>query len=79
MDRVGRINPLTSSLPRYNPTGYFLLGLCDTPVDSLVELRALINSAVASVTPLMLENTRHEIEYRLDILQATNSAHIEKY
>jgi hypothetical protein len=27
----------------------------------------------------MLENTRREIEYRLNILQATNGIHVEKY
>jgi hypothetical protein len=48
-------------------------------VGSVVELRARINNAVASVTPQMLENTWREIEYRLGILQATNGAHIEKY
>jgi hypothetical protein len=37
-------------------------------VGSVVELRARINSAVASVTPQMLENTWREIEYRLGIL-----------
>jgi hypothetical protein len=37
-------------------------------IDSLVELRARINIAVASVTPQMLENTQREIEYCLDIL-----------
>jgi hypothetical protein len=84
MDRAGRINPLTFSLPRYNPNGFFFWGyvidqIFSPKVDSLVELRARINSAVASVTPLMLENTRREIEYRLNILQATNGIHVEKY
>jgi hypothetical protein len=31
MDRGGRINPLVSSLTQYNPTGLFLLGLCEGP------------------------------------------------
>jgi hypothetical protein len=38
-----------------------------------------INSAVASVKPQMLENTWREIEYRLDILRATNGAQIDMY
>jgi hypothetical protein len=45
----------------------------------VVQLLARINSAVASVTPQMLENTWREIQYLLDILRATNSAHIEVY
>jgi hypothetical protein len=32
-----------------------------------------------NVTPRMLENTWREIENRLDILRATNGAHIERY
>jgi hypothetical protein len=48
-------------------------------VGSADELRAQIIHAVASVTPHMLENTRHEIEYRLDILQVTDGTHIEKH
>jgi hypothetical protein len=43
-------------------------------VFSVVELSARINSSVASVTTQMLE-----IEYRLDILLATNGANVEKY
>jgi hypothetical protein len=50
-----------------------------TKVGSVVELRARINNAVASVTPQMLENTWREIEYRLDILRTTNGAYIEMY
>jgi hypothetical protein len=38
-------------------------------VGSVVLLYAGISSAVASVTPQMLENTWHEIEYRLDICE----------
>jgi hypothetical protein len=48
-------------------------------IGSVVELRARINNAVASVTPQMLENTWGEIQYRLDILRATTGAHIEVY
>jgi hypothetical protein len=84
MDWAGRINHLAPSLPRYYSTGFFLLGLCKGPgipfkFGSVVELRARINNAVASVTPQMLENTWRAIQYRLDILRATNDAHIEVY
>jgi hypothetical protein len=37
-------------------------------VGSVIELRASINNAVASVIPQMLENTWCEIKYCLDIL-----------
>jgi hypothetical protein len=78
MDRTERINPFVSSLPLYNPTGSFIWGLCEGP-DSLVELHIRINISVASAKPQMLKNKRGEIEYRLDILQATDSAQTEKY
>lgn len=42
-------------------------------------LRARIVEAVATITPDMLERTWTEIEYRLDILRATQGAHIETY
>jgi hypothetical protein len=45
----------------------------------MVELRAGVNNAIASVTPQMLENIWHGTEYCLDILRATNGSHIELY
>jgi hypothetical protein len=48
-------------------------------VGHMVKLRARINIAVATVTPQMMENTRREIEYRMDILRATNDADIEMF
>jgi hypothetical protein len=48
-------------------------------VDSVVELRAGINNATASATPQTKENPWREMEYRLNILRATNDAHIEMY
>jgi hypothetical protein len=48
-------------------------------VGSVVEFLERMNSAVSSVTCEMLVNTRREIEYRLDILRATNGAHTERY
>jgi hypothetical protein len=80
IDWAGRTNPLVPSLPRYNTIGFFLLDQVFLPkCRSLLKLRAGINNFVASVTPQILENTWRDIEYRLDILRATNSAHIEKY
>jgi len=45
----------------------------------LADLRQRIIEAVELVTPHMLINTWQELEYRLDICQATIVAHIEVY
>jgi hypothetical protein len=75
---------LGSLFPWYSLIGFFLLRLCEGPgisskVGSVVELHVQINNAAVSMTLQMLENTWHEIEYCLDILRATNGAHIEVY
>jgi hypothetical protein len=43
------------------------------------DLRQRIIEAVELITPHMLINTWQELEYRLDICQATAGAHIEVY
>jgi hypothetical protein len=50
-----------------------------TPVNDLPDLRALIHDTIATVPMDMLERTWQEIEYRLDIVRATNGAHVEVY
>ena len=40
-------------------------------------LQSQIINALATVNEEMLENTRCEIEYHLDILRATNEAYVE--
>ena len=45
----------------------------------LADLRQLIIEAVELITPHMLINTWQELEYPLDICQATTGAHIEVY
>jgi hypothetical protein len=42
----------------------------------LIELPVRITDAVASVTNQMLENTWHETEHRLELVQAANGAHV---
>jgi hypothetical protein len=64
------------------PLDFFLWGyvkdiVYKTLVTSLTELKLRIVAAIETVTPQMLENTRREIEYRLDILCAMKGAHIE--
>jgi hypothetical protein len=42
-------------------------------------LKARIRDTLAAVTEEMLEKTWREIEYRLDVLRATNGARVEVY
>jgi hypothetical protein len=78
--------PLLRS-PDITPLDFFFLGYVKDQVDqvfcpkfgSVVELRARINSAAASVPLQMLENTEREVEYSLYTLRTTNGAHIEMY
>jgi hypothetical protein len=49
------------------------------PVNDFQDLRARIRETIATVPMDMLERTWQEIEYRLDIVRATNGAHVEVY
>jgi hypothetical protein len=46
-------------------------------INDLQHLKARIRDAVATVTLNMLQATRNEIEYRLDICRATKETNIE--
>ena len=48
-------------------------------VTDITNLKARITDAFATITEDMLENTWREIGYRLDVLRATNGAHVEVY
>jgi hypothetical protein len=50
-----------------------------TPVPDTDTLKARIRDAFTAVTEQMLEKTWREIEYRLDVLWATNGAYVEVY
>ena len=50
-----------------------------TPVPDITNLKARITEAFATITECMLENTRREIDYRLNVLRATKGAHVEVY
>ena len=50
-----------------------------TPVQNITNLKARITDAFATITEDMLENTWREIDYRLDVLRATEGAHVEVY
>jgi hypothetical protein len=82
MDFAGRTNFWAHSIPRYNSIGFFFWGYVKEKAfrpkfGSVIEVRTRINNAVASLTLQKLENTWHEIQYRLGILRATNGAQIE--
>jgi hypothetical protein len=50
-----------------------------TPVPDIDTLKARIKDALVAVTEEMLEKTWREMEYRLDVLRATNGAYGEVY
>ena len=70
--------------PDITPLNFFLCGyvkdrVYKTPVRDVETLQSRIIGVLATVNEEMLENTWREIEYRLDILRATNGAHVEVY
>ena len=50
-----------------------------TPVPDIINLKARITDAFATVTEDMLENTWRETDYGLDVLRSTKGAHVEVY
>jgi hypothetical protein len=50
-----------------------------TKAQDITNLKQRITDAIATIDEGMLQRTWQEIEYRLDVLRATNSAHIEVY
>ena len=70
--------------PDITPLDFFLWGYVKdrvyrTPVRDVETLQSQIIEVIATVNEEMLENTWREIEYRFDILRATNGAHVEVY
>ena len=70
--------------PDITPLDFFLWGCVKdrvyrTPVRDVETLQSRQIEVLATVNEEMLENTWREIEYRLDILRATNGAHVEVY
>jgi len=59
--------------------GYVKDKVFSTPVPDIINLKARITDAFATITEHMLENTWREIDYRLDVLCATKGAHVEVY
>ena len=50
-----------------------------TKIRDINDLKQKITDAIATIDEAMLQRTWQEIEYRLDVLLATNGAHIEVY
>jgi hypothetical protein len=48
-------------------------------ISCITNLKQRITEAIATTDEGMLQRTWQEIEYRLDVLRATNGAHIEVY
>ena len=58
----------------------FRKGYCDrTKVRNMTDLKQRISNAIATIDEAMLQRTRQEIEYHLDVLCEINGAHIEVY
>jgi len=74
-------NTMASRSPDITPLDFFYVKsrVYRTPVRDVETLQSWIIDVLATVNEEMLENTWREIEYRLDILRATNGAHVEVY
>ena len=59
--------------------GYVKDKVFSTPVPDIINLKARITDAFATITEDMVENTWREIDYRLDVLRATKGSHVEVY
>jgi hypothetical protein len=84
MDWEGRSNTMATTFTGHYPSGLFLRGyvkekVYSTPVPDIDTLKANIRDALVMVAEEMLEKTWREIKYRLDVLWATNEAHVEVY
>jgi hypothetical protein len=81
MDWEGRSNTMATTFTRRYHSRLFLWGyvkdkVYSTPFPDIDTLKARIRDALATVAEEMLEKTWREIEYRLDVLRATNGAHV---
>ena len=83
IERDGPI-PWPPRSPDITPLDFFLWGYVKdtvyrTKVREMTDLKQRISNAIATIDEAMLQRTWQEIEYRLDVLRATNGAHIEVY
>ena len=60
--------------------GYYVKDIVyRTKIRDINDLKQRITDAIATIDEAMLQRTWQEIDYRLDVLRATNGAHIEVY
>jgi hypothetical protein len=84
VDWKGWPNSLATSFTRYHSPrllswSYVKDIVYRTKVRDITNLKQRITDAIATIDEGMLQRTWQEIEYRLDVLRATNGAHIEVY
>jgi hypothetical protein len=77
-------NTVATSFARHNPAGFFLSGYVKdlvyrTQVPNNEEMKRRIAGAIATINAEILQRTWREIEYRIDVLCSTKSAHVEVY
>ena len=70
--------------PDSTPLNFFLCGCVKdivyrTKIRDITDLKQRITDAIATIDEAMLQRTWQKIEYRLDVLCATNGAHVEVY
>ena len=70
--------------PDITPLDFFLWGYVKdivyrAQIRDITDLKQRIVNAIATIDEAMLQRTWLEIDYRLDVLRATNGAHIEVY
>ena len=84
MDWNGWTNFMATSSARYHSLGLLFMGLCkryhlSKEGKDIDDLKQRIHNAIATIDGPMLQQTWQEVEYWLDVLHATNGAHIEVY
>ena len=83
MDWKGWANSMATTFTRHHFLGLLSVYVKDivykTKVRDIDDLKQRISNAMTTIDEAMLQRTWQEIEYRLDVLRATNGAHIEVY
>ena len=84
MDWKGWTDSMATTFTRITPLNFFLWGyvkdiVYQTKVQDMTDLKQKISNSIATIDEAMLQRTWQEIEYRLDVIRATNGGHIEVY
>ena len=75
---------MATTFTRITPLNFFLWGyvkdiVYQTKVQDMTDLKQKISNSITTIDEAMLQRTWQEIEYRLDVIRATNGGHIEVY